>query len=290
MKKILALQPSPPGHWVGDGFPVRTIFSYQSLGARISPFLLLDYAGPAEFPPSEKRRGVDEHPHRGFETVTIIYQGELEHRDSAGNHGRIGPGDVQWMTAASGVVHKEKHAAEFAKRGGTFEAVQLWVNLPKSAKMSPPRYQALLKNEIPVAELPNRAGWLRVIAGEYQGTRGSAETFTPVNLYDLRLNAGHQVTLTFEEGYNTGILVLNGPVVINGSHAAGDADFAHFDPQGEQLSVEGKGNAALLVLNGQPIDEPVVGHGPFVMNTQQEIREAIEDYQSGRMGKIAAPA
>ncbi len=290
MKKLVGITRNADAHWVGDGFPVRTIFSFQSLGPRISPFLLLDYAGPAEFPPSDQPRGVEEHPHRGFETVTIVYQGELEHRDSAGNHGRIGPGDVQWMTAASGVVHEEKHADEFTKRGGTLEMVQLWVNLPKSVKMSPPRYQTLLNEAIPVAELPNGAGRLRVIAGEYQGIRGPAETFTPINLYDLRLSAGHQVTLAFPEGYTTGILILRGGVILNGSHAAKDADFALFDPKGEQVSVEGKEDATVLILNGQPIDEPVVSHGPFVMNTQQEIRQAIEDYQSGRMGRITAPA
>jgi quercetin 2,3-dioxygenase len=288
MKKVLAVQPSPAGHWVGDGFPVRTVFSVQSLGPRISPFLLLDYAGPAEFPPSDQPRGVDEHPHRGFETVTIVYQGELEHRDSAGNHGRIGPGDVQWMTAASGVVHEEKHAGEFAKRGGTLEMVQLWVNLPKAVKMSPPRYQTLLNNAIPVVELPNGAGRLRVIAGQYEGIRGAAETFTPVNLYDLRLNAGHPVTLTFPEGYTTAILILRGEVVINGSQAAKRAEFVLFDPKGEHVSLEGKEDTTLLILNGEPIDEPVVSHGPFVMNTQSEIVQAIEDYQSGRMGRISA--
>ena len=292
MKKLIGITRNADAHWVGDGFPVRTLFSYQSHGSRISPFLLLDYAGPAVFKPADQPRGVDEHPHRGFETVTIVYQGELEHRDSAGNHGRIGAGDVQWMTAASGVVHEEKHAAEFAKKGGTLEMVQLWVNLPRSVKMSPPRYQTLLNDAIPVAELPNGAGRLRVIAGEYQGVRGPAETFTPINLYDLRLNAGHPATLTFPEGYTTGILVLRGEVVFNDSHGAQDADFALFDSMGQQLSIEAKGKegATLLVLNGQPIDEPVVGHGPFVMNTEEEIRQAIRDYQSGRMGRIAAPA
>jgi quercetin 2,3-dioxygenase len=290
MKKVFAVQPSPTGHWVGDGFPVRTVFSVQSLGSRISPFLLLDYAGPAEFAPSNEPRGVDEHPHRGFETVTIVYQGQLEHRDSAGNHGRIGPGDVQWMTAASGVVHEEKHADEFTKKGGTLEMVQLWVNLPKSVKMSPPRYQTLLKAAIPTAELPNGGGQLRVIAGKYEGVRGPAETFTPVNVYDLRLHAGHQVALTFPDGYTTGILVLKGSVAVNGSHAAKNTEFVLFDPKGEEISIEGKEDAVLLILNGEPIDEPVVSHGPFVMNTQDEIVQAVKDYQSGRMGRIAAPA
>jgi redox-sensitive bicupin YhaK (pirin superfamily) len=286
MKKVLAVQPSPPGHWVGDGFPVRTVFSSQSLGPRISPFLLLDHAGPARFPPSDKPRGVEEHPHRGFETVTIVYQGELEHRDSAGNHGRIGPGDVQWMTAASGVVHEEKHAEEFTRRGGTLEMVQLWVNLPRSVKMSPPRYQTLLKGAIPVAELPDGGGHVRVIAGAYEGIRGPARTFTPINLYDLRLSAGHQTTLALPEGYNTGVLVLAGGVTVNGSHVAKEAEFVVFDPRGEHVSFDAKAQATLLLLNGEPIDEPVVAYGPFVMNTQDEVRQAIQDYQSGRMGHI----
>lgn len=288
MKQLLDIIRNDSAHWVGDGFPVRTVFSYHGLGQRISPFLLLDYAGPAEFPPSSQARGVGEHPHRGFETVTLVYQGELEHRDSAGNHGTIGPGDVQWMTAASGVVHEEMHSAAFTRTGGILEMVQLWVNLPASVKMSPPRYQSLLNDTIPVAHLANGAGRLRVIAGEYEGTHGVAQTFTPINLYDLRLKSGPPVTLTVPDGYTTGIFVLNGTIRVNGTAMAKAADLALFDPKGEQVSVEAGEEATLLILNGQPMDEPVVGHGPFVMNTQDEIRQAIRDYQDGKMGRLAA--
>jgi redox-sensitive bicupin YhaK (pirin superfamily) len=286
MKEVLAVQPSPAGHWVGDGFPVRTIFSPDSLGPAISPFLLLDYGGPVRFPPSGKPRGVDEHPHRGFETVTIVYQGDLEHRDSAGNHGRIGPGDVQWMTAASGVVHEEKHAAEFAERGGTLEVVQLWVNLPRAVKMSPPRYQTLLKDAIPVVVLPDGSGSVRVIAGQHGGVRGPAETFTPINLYDLRLRAGHRLTLTLPDGFNTGILVLRGELVVNGSHPAGEAEFVLFDPLGDQVAVEAAQDATLLLLSGEPIREPIASRGPFVMNTQEELVQAMNDYRAGKMGHL----
>jgi quercetin 2,3-dioxygenase len=191
MKRIVSIERWPSSHWVGDGFPVRTIFTFDTLGYRISPFLLLDYAGPAEFEPSDKLRGVEEHPHRGFETVTILYQGELEHRDSAGNESKLGPGDVQWMTAASGVLHEEKHSRDFARQGGTLEMVQLWVNLPAKYKMNPPGYQTILNRQIPVAELSDGAGIVRVIAGEFGQIKGPARTFTPINLWDVRLKAGH---------------------------------------------------------------------------------------------------
>jgi hypothetical protein len=215
MKKILTIYRKTSAHWVGDGFPVRTIFSYQDLSTRISPFLLLDYAGPAEFLPTDESRGVGEHPHRGFETVTIVYQGELEHRDSAGNQGRISSGDVQWMTAASGVVHEEKHAHEFARRGGTLEMVQLWVNLPAKYKMSPPGYQTLLNNQIPVVNLPDGGGFVRVIAGEFEGIKGPAHTFTPINVWELRLEVGHRLELSLPDRYTTALFVLRGEVALN---------------------------------------------------------------------------
>jgi redox-sensitive bicupin YhaK (pirin superfamily) len=201
MRKALhAIHRTTDSHWVGDGFPVRTLFSYQGFGAQLSPFLLLDYAGPAEFAPTTHSRGVGAHPHRGFETVTIVYRGEVEHRDSGGNHGRIGPGDVQWMTAASGILHEEMHAKSFSERGGAFEVVQLWVNLPQRFKMSPPRYQTLIDAEIPVVELPDGAGSARLIAGSFGGKQGPAQTFTPINLWDLRLRAGKHTTLKLTEG------------------------------------------------------------------------------------------
>jgi quercetin 2,3-dioxygenase len=289
MKKLLKVLHSGPPHWVGNGFPVRTIFSHQSLADLISPFLLLDYAGPAEFTPSDQPRGVGEHPHRGFETVTIVYQGELEHRDSAGNHGKIGPGDVQWMTAASGIVHEEWHEQAFTRRGGVLEMVQLWVNLPAQDKMSPPRYQEILDSKIPVVNLDN-GGTARVIAGEFRGVKGPANTFTPVNVWDVRVKAGHRIEMAFPDGYTTLLLALNGKAMINGSETVERADLAIFDRTGDRISVEATEDTTLLVLSGEPIDEPVVSYGPFVMNTQEEIRQAIGDYQSGRLGRGTSSA
>jgi redox-sensitive bicupin YhaK (pirin superfamily) len=285
MKKVLKVQRGGSMHWVGNGFPVRTLFSPQSHGSVISPFLLLDYAGPAEFPPSKEPRGVGEHPHRGFETVTIVYQGELEHRDSAGNHGKIGPGDVQWMTAASGVVHEEWHEEAFTRRGGVFEVIQLWVNLPRKDKMSPPHYQEILSRQIPEVALDG--GSVRVIAGEFRGAKGPARTFTPVSLLDVRLKANGRAELPLPDGHTAMAVVLKGKVLANGAEAAGAADLVIFDRAGEGIALEAKEDAVVLVLGGEPIDEPVAAYGPFVMNTEAEIREAIRDYQSGRLGQRA---
>jgi redox-sensitive bicupin YhaK (pirin superfamily) len=287
MKKLIGIHSDADAHWVGNGFPVRTIFSFQTLGQCISPFLLLDYAGPAKFPPSNQPRGVGEHPHRGFETVTIVYQGELEHRDSAGNHGKIGPGDVQWMTAASGVVHEEWHEKAFTRRGGVLEMVQLWVNLPAKDKVSKPGYQEILDKNIPVVSL-NGGGSVRVIAGGFRGAKGPAKTFTPVTVLDMRLKAGSRTEVAFPDGYTTLVLVLKGTAAMNGGETAREADLAIFDRAGERFAVEAKADATLLVMGGTPIDEPVVSYGPFVMNTEEEIRQAIRDYQSGRMGRITA--
>src|SRR5215510_13995379 len=275
---------APQGHWVGDGFPVRTIFAYDD--PDVSPFLLLDYAGPAVFPPSEKRRGVGEHPHRGFETVTIMFSGEVEHRDSGGNSGKIGPGDVQWMTAGSGVVHEEMHSAEYTRSGGPFEAVQLWVNLPAKYKMTKPRYQTLLARDIPNIELPDEAGSLRVIAGSYGSTRGPAQTFTPVDLWELHLKAQKGTLLELPKGHTTALFVLKGNIRINGSASARATEFVPFAREGQAIRVDADTDASVLVLSGEPIDEPVVGYGPFVMNTPAEIHRAIEDYRSGRMGHL----
>jgi hypothetical protein len=285
-KNVLEIRKGPPPHWVGDGFPVRSMFSYHSDAEALSPFLLLDYAAPAAMAPSNEPRGVGEHPHRGFETVTLVYQGEVEHRDSAGHRGRIGPGDVQWMTAASGVVHEEMHGREFARKGGTIEMVQLWVNLPAKLKMSPPRYQDILDRQIPAAALPGGAGTVRVIAGEFQGAQGPARTFTPVSLWDVRLAAGHDVELSVPEGHTTAALVLRGDVDVNGSETANDAELVVFDRRGSAISLRARTDATLLVMSGEPIDEPVAGYGPFVMNTQAEIRQAIRDYQAGKMGAL----
>jgi len=288
MKKILDIHKAPPGHWVGDGFPVRTVLSYQDGGAQFSPFLLLDYAGPAPFLPSEEPRGVGEHPHRGFEAVTIVYQGEVEHRDSAGNQGRIGPGDVQWMTAASGVVHEEKHSRDFCRQGGTLEMVQLWVNLPAKDKTSPPGYQTLLDRQIPRVILAEGIGTVRVIAGGLEGLKGPARTFTPIHLWDLRVKGGRRAELPLPEGHTTILFILRGKVELGLSRTAGEADLVLLSRDGEGIVFDAREDASILVLSGKPIDEPVVGHGPFVMNTQEEIQQAIEDYRTGRMGRISS--
>ena len=287
LKKVRCIQRSADRHWVGDGFPVRTLFAYANLGAVLSPFLLFDYAGPAEFSPTTARRGVGEHPHRGFETVTIVYAGEVEHRDSSGGGGRIGPGDVQWMTAAAGLVHEEFHGAEFAHRGGAFEMVQLWVNLPARDKRSRPGYQAITSAQIPTVALTGAGNSARVIAGELAGVKGPARTFTPISVWDLRLDGDTPIELTVPEGYTTILAVLRGTLRINGSdEAVGAAEVALFDRARERIRIDRAEQATALLLCGQPIDEPIVGQGPFVMNTPQEIRQAIVDYQSGRMGHL----
>jgi len=280
MKKLSKIIRGVRVHWVGDGFPVRTLFSYQEQAREISPFLLLDYAGPAEFPPSAKRRGVEQHPHRGFETVTLIYQGEVEHRDTAGNQGKIGPGDVQWMTAARGVLHEEMLGQAFTKKGGTLEMVQLWVNLPAKDKMSPPRYQEILDRAIPAVPFKGKGGKVRVIAGEYGGTKGPAKTFTPINLWDIRLNSGHQTELHLADGFTTAILVLKGRLRANSGEAISASELAFFERKGGRIFFEAEEDSTLLVMNGEPIHEPVVGYGPFVMNTQEEIKQAVADFQS----------
>jgi redox-sensitive bicupin YhaK (pirin superfamily) len=287
MKKLAFVQRNNQRHWVGDGFPVRSVFSYSDIGAEMSPFLLLDYAGPASFPPSQQRRGVGAHPHRGFETVTIVYSGEVEHRDSSGGGGIIGPGDVQWMTAASGIVHEEFHGPDFAKRGGAFEMIQLWVNLAAKDKSANPRYQNITHAQIPQVSLPGDAGRVRVIAGSYNGTRGPAQTFSPINLWDARLTAGHRVEFHVPGGQTTALFVLKGRVKLESGEPVRDAELAVLDRAGETFALEALEDTTVLILNAQLIDEPIVGYGPFVMNSQAEIEQAITDYQSGRMGRIA---
>lgn len=286
MKKLIGIYTSPRGHWVGDGFPVRTLFSYDTLGKHISPFLLLDHAGPADFTPTEQRRGVGQHPHRGFETVTIVYDGEVEHRDSTGAGGTIGPGDVQWMTAAKGILHEEFHSEAFARSGGELEMVQLWVNLPAKDKMADAGYQTIVDGDIPVLPLADDAGQLRLIAGEFASVQGPARTFTPIDVWDLRLNAGKPVTLDLHEGRNTALVILRGTVLVNGEEVARQGQLALFERDGRQLTLEANDDAKVLLLSGEPIDEPIVGHGPFVMNTEQEIHQAFADFQSGRFGQM----
>jgi redox-sensitive bicupin YhaK (pirin superfamily) len=286
MKNIIGIYTSPRAHWVGDGFPVRTLFSYDTMGKQISPFLLLDHAGPAAFTPTEQRRGVGQHPHRGFETVTIVYKGEVEHRDSTGAGGTIGPGDVQWMTAAKGIIHEEFHSEAFARSGGALEMVQLWVNLPAKDKMTDAGYQTILDGDIPTLPLADNAGSLRLIAGEFDGVKGPARTFTPIDVWDMRLNAGRSVTLDLHAGRNTALVVLRGTLRINGTEVAREGQLALFERDGTQLRLESSDDATVLLLSGEPIDEPIVGHGPFVMNTEQEIHQAFADYQSGQFGQM----
>jgi len=284
VKRVLGIRATSDSHWVGDGFPVRSLFSYDESGQELSPFLLLDYGGPRRFAPTSERLGVGPHPHRGFETVTIVYAGEVEHRDSAGGGGRIGAGDVQWMTAGSGLIHEEFHGREFARQGGLFEMVQLWVNLPAKDKLAPPRYQSIPSADIPVVPLADGQGELRVIAGEYGGKRGPARTFTPVHVWDLRLK--QRARLQVPEGFTTALVVLQGQLTINGAKT-GAASLALLDPVGTEIQLESAEGATALLLCGQPLGEPIVGHGPFVMNTPREIQQAIVDYQTGKMGQLA---
>jgi quercetin 2,3-dioxygenase len=286
MKSVMRVYKPGSTHMVGDGFPVRNIFPSHNLTKEISPFLLLDYAGPAYFPPSDRPRGVGEHPHRGFETVTIVYQGTVSHRDSVGNAGIIGPGDVQWMTAASGVVHEELHDQTFTKHGGTLQMIQLWVNLPQALKMGAPRYQALLNDDIPQSHFGGNRGSIRVIAGEHEGMKGPAKTYTPVHLYDLRLQAGHQAELILPPGFNTGLFVLSGSIVLNRSQVVGEAEMALGDRTHTLFNLEATEEATVLVLSGEPIDEPVARMGPFVMNTEEELVQAVTDYRAGNMGHL----
>ena len=288
MKSVSFIQRNTQGHWVGDGFPVRTLFSYNDDPAAFSPFLMLDYGGPAVFEPTTQRRGVGAHPHRGFETVTIVYDGEVSHRDSTGAGGTIGPGDVQWMTAASGIVHEEFHSEAYARRGGPFRMVQLWVNLPARDKMAPPGYQGITSAQIPTLTLRDvtgaEAGTVRPIAGAFEGASGPARTFTPMQVWDVQLKAGHTVTLPAPEGHTTVPLVYQGRVKTADGQEAGDAEMLVFERAGEGVQLTALADTTLLWLCGEPIDEPVVGYGPFVMNSAQEIQQAFADFRSGRMG------
>ena len=288
MKKLLRIHQSSGMHWVGNGFPVRSVFDYNGLGRELSPFLLLDYAAPYQFPPGDEKRGVGGHPHKGFETVTVAYQGELEHRDSSGGGGKIGAGDVQWMTAGNGIVHEEFHSQDFTRKGGTLQMVQLWVNLRAKDKSAEAGYQTLLNAQIPNVTLPQDAGTVRVIAGEFGTQKGAAKTFTPINLWDVSLRANKSAELPLPDGHTTTFLVLSGEVTVNCDKAAGEGDLAIFARTGNSIIVKANADTKLLVMDGEPIDEPVVGHGPFVMNSRDEIQSAFEDYQLGRMGELAA--
>lgn len=287
MRTILGTYSAPQAHWVGDGFHVRSMISPQTHGGQLSPFIMLDYAAPETFTPTARRRGVGQHPHRGFETVTIVYDGELEHRDSTGAGGTIGPGDVQWMTAASGILHEEFHSGAFAAKGGNMEMVQLWVNLPAAHKGDRPGYQTLLDKDIPAVGLPGKAGTVRVIAGDYDGNKGPARTFTPVNVWDLRLRRDKSAKLTLPEGHSLAVVVLAGTIEVNGAEIVRTGQLVVLSREGGEVTLEANGDAKLLVLSGEPINEPVVAYGPFVMNTEREIEQAMLDFESGRFGTMA---
>ncbi|AIK96070.1 pirin family protein [Candidatus Odyssella acanthamoebae] len=280
MKMIVQIKAAVAKHWVGDGFPVRTLFSYRSPVITVSPFLLLDYAGPEDFKPTDKIRGVDKHPHRGFETVTIVYSGQLEHRDNAGHTGKIGAGDVQWMTAGRGVLHEEWHGEEFSKAGGVFEVVQLWVNLPIKDKMTKPKYQEIIADRIPVL---NGDGWYcRIIAGNYLGVQGAATTFSSINVWDMHSEAHTQQKIEIPEGYSTILLLRRGKIMVNDAATLEAGHITFFDTQGDAIEISTLDDAEFLLLSGEVIDEPIVGAGPFVMHSEEELKKAYADYREGR--------
>ena len=288
MKKAIErviTRPAQPG-MVGDGFRV---YNYIPRGGitqqRISPFLMLDFAAEFNFSPTRQPRGVDVHPHKGFETVTIAYKGSVAHNDSAGNHGIINPGDVQWMTAGSGVLHKEYHEENFAARGGLFEMVQLWVNLPKKDKSVAPHYQSLTKDQITKQVLPDGIGEVNIIAGDFNGVKGAAATYTPVNLFDIKLKAGGNLHTSIPASHNTALLVIEGRVEVDGSEQDTHS-FILFKNEGEEINIKATTDAVILVMSGEPINEPIASYGPFVMNTQTEIQEAIREFQSGKYGVL----
>lgn len=283
----LVASPRAP-HFVGDGFRVHNFIpsGFRMDMERMSPFILLDYNSKYHFPPSEKPKGVGVHPHRGFETVTISYKGKVAHHDSSGGGGVIGEGDVQWMTAASGVLHKEYHEEEFSRNGGDFQMVQLWVNLPAKDKMSKPKYQAISREKMNKYSLPGNAGFIEVIAGDYKEIQGPASTFTPLHMSNARLNKGGKAEFSFPTDYNTGALVIEGSIKVNGGELVPTDHFVLFENKGEDFSIEAEENAVVLILSGEPINEPIAAQGPFVMNTRQEILQAINDFNMGKFGHL----
>jgi quercetin 2,3-dioxygenase len=285
MKSVIAIHSNNQAHWVGDGFPVRTLFSYQSMGEQLSPFLMLDYASPTRFPPATTAKGVGQHPHRGFETVTIVYEGELAHKDSAGNSGTIGPGDVQWMTAGAGILHEEMHSAQFTKQGGTLSMAQLWVNLPAAQKMTPPGYQAIEAEQIPSIQFENDQGRARLIAGNHGGLFGPAKTHTAMQVWDLRIKKGAVISLPAPNNWNAALAILQGQVKTD-KGLAGDASLITYSQAGAGIELSASQDTHALFLSGEPIRESIVGYGPFVMNTKAEIALAIDDFNSGQFGRL----
>jgi len=288
-KKIEVIVPPREPHFVGDGFRVHNFIpsAYRLDMHRMDPFIMLDYNSRFYFPPSEKPLGVGVHPHRGFETVTIAYKGRVAHHDSAGGGGIIGEGDVQWMTAASGVLHKEYHEETFSKEGGEFQMVQLWVNLPAKFKMSQPKYQAISNQEMGIVELKNNSGNVEIIAGEYQGVKGPANTFTSISMFNVKLNENGIAVFSFPAHFNTALLVVEGEIQVNEDGIVPVDHFVLFENEGEQVKITGLKNSIVLVLSGEPINEPIAAHGPFVMNTRQELVEAFQDFQNGKFGYLA---
>ncbi|WP_316824298.1 pirin family protein [Pedobacter miscanthi] len=284
-KKIKNVLKAPAPHMVGDGFRVHNFFP-SGYEIEMSPFFLLDYGSKIEFSARKKPRGVGVHPHRGFETVTIAYHGAVAHHDSSGNSGVIYPGDVQWMTAAGGVLHKEYHEENYSLTGGPFQMIQLWVNLPAVNKMCRPKYQAIKQADMAHFDLPENGGKIEIIAGNYTGIKGNAATFTPIELYNARLNKGGTANFNFPENFNTGFMVIEGLVRINGTEIVPVDSFIYFENKGEEIKVEALENSVVLILSGEPIDEPIVQYGPFLMNTEAEIHQAIEDYNQGRFGYL----
>lgn len=285
IKEVRNVFKPPAPHMVGDGFRVHNFFP-SGYEIDMSPFFLMDYGSKIEFSARREPRGVGVHPHRGFETVTIAYHGAVAHHDSSGNSGIIYPGDVQWMTAASGILHKEYHEQAYSLAGGAFQMVQLWVNLPAKAKMSKPKYQAVKQVDMAKFILPNDGGIIEVIAGNYNGIKGNASTFTPIELYNARLNKGGKATFDFKSSYNTGFMIIEGSVKVNNLEIANQDNFVHFKNDGERIEVEALENSVILILSGEPIDEPIVQYGPFLMNTEEEINQAISDYNQGRFGYL----
>ena len=285
-KKIEAVIAPREPHFVGDGFRVHNFIpsGYHLDMRRMDPFIMLDYNSKFHFPATDKPKGVGVHPHRGFETVTIAYEGSVSHHDSSGGGGTIHQGDVQWMTAASGVLHKEYHAEEFYKQGGIFQMVQLWVNLPAKDKMSTPKYQAIEHKDIPTVEVEN--GFIEIIAGEYNQTKGVASTFSPVNMLNAKLNEGGKANFSFPANYNTVLLVIEGEVKVNNQEVVPTDHLLLFTNEGEDFSIEATENSVVLILSGEPLNEPIASYGPFVMNTQEQIREAFKDFNNGKFGTL----
>ena len=285
---IITIMPPPHFHMVGDGFRVHNFFPSQpQIGINgMSPFFLMDYGSKWLVPPSDTPKGVGVHPHRGFETVTIAYRGKVAHHDSAGNSGVIGEGDVQWMTAGEGVLHKEYHEKEFSKKGGIFQMVQLWVNLPARYKMTPAKYQAIENKDMGKYLLPDGRSFVEIVAGEYNGVKGPAYTFSPVSMFNTKLMSGLKADFNFHKDFNTGILVIEGEIKINNSKAASEDHFILFGHDGEDITVEAIKNSVILVLSGEPLNEPIASDGPFVMNTESEIKKAYEDFYNGKFGYL----